>query len=188
MEDLVGCLLIILIIIGSNRKGIKRYSRKRKWRKKQKVKYQVYKIQEAEYIPNNIRYHRVDLLTQNEYRFYERLKQYVYPHGLQILAKIRLADLVNADTDLNRSENASAFAKIKAKHVDFAIAKDMDILIIIELDDSSHQRSDRQERDNFVNEVLLNAGYKVVRTYGDMLPVMKALYDYGYDIERIEKK
>ena len=109
-------------------------------------------IQEYEkerYLQNNIKeyntpYHRVNLLTQNEYLFYERLKKYVYPHGLQILAKIRLADLVNVNKGINKSEWGAAFSRISSKHIDFAIAKDMKVLIIIELDDSSHGRNDRK--------------------------------------------
>ena len=140
-----------------------------------------------EYKPyQNVAYHKVDLLTKNEYQFYQSLKKYVYPHGLQILAKIRLADLVNVNSNLSKSDWASAFSKIKSKHIDFAIARDMNVLAVIELDDSSHYRADRIQRDNFVNSILTQNGYKVIRTYGDMLPVKKALYDLGYDLERLE--
>lgn len=33
---------------------------------------------------------------------------------------------------------------------------------IIELDDTSHDRKDRKERDNFVDEVVESVGYKII--------------------------
>ena len=62
----------------------------------------------------------------------------------------------------------------------------MKVIIIIELDDNSHNRPDRIERDSFVNDVLQSNGYKLVRTYGDMLPVQKALMEIGYDLEKMK--
>ena len=123
---------------------------------------------------------------KNEYLFYERLKKLINPNELQILAKIRLADLVGVNKTSNQAEWGTAFNKIKAKHIDFAIAKDMKVIIIIELDDNSHNRPDRIERDSFVNDVLQSNGYKLVRTYGDMLPVQKALMEIGYDLEKMK--
>ena len=38
---------------------------------------------------------------------------------------------------------------------------------MIELDDSTHERKDRVERDKFVDAVLENTGYLLIRTYGD---------------------
>lgn len=131
-------------------------------------------------------YHRTQLLTQNEYLFYERLKQRINPNELQILAKIRLADLVGVNNTNNPTEWHTAFNKIKSKHIDFAIAKDMKVIMIIELDDNSHNRPDRIERDSFVNEILQNNGYKLVRTYGDMLPVEKALMEIGYNLDTMK--
>lgn len=128
-------------------------------------------------------YHRTQLLTKNEYHFYERLKQRINQNELQILAKIRLADLVGVNNTNNQAEWHTAFNKIKSKHIDFAIAKDMKIIIIIELDDNSHNRPDRIERDSFVNEILQSNGYKLVRTYGDMLPIEQALMEIGYNLE-----
>ena len=55
--------------------------------------------------------------------------------------------------------------KIQAKHVDFVICdKDMHIKVIIELDDSSHDKKDRKERDEFVDLILQSVGYKVIHS------------------------
>lgn len=73
------------------------------------------------------------------------------------------------------------YKKIKSKHIDFAISDNMRIVALIELDDYSHQRSDRQKRDEFVNNALSTAGYNVIRTYGDTNVIKQTLSDLGYD-------
>lgn len=40
----------------------------------------------------------------------------------------------------------------------------MNIKAIVELDDSSHNRQDRKERDDFVDLILRSVGYKVIHT------------------------
>ena len=61
------------------------------------------------------------------------------------------------------------FNKIRSKHIDFALADDdTNIIALIELDDSSHKRQDRVERDIFVDAVLKNTGYTLLRTYGEL--------------------
>lgn len=100
---------------------------------------------------------------------------------MQILAKIRLADLIEINDDIKGKEWWALFGKIKSKHIDFAISDNMRIVALIELDDYSHQRSDRQKRDEFVNNALSTAGYNVIRTYGDTNVIKQTLSDLGYD-------
>lgn len=126
-------------------------------------------------------FHSKYLLTKNEYYFYNKLKTVTEPLNLQILAKIRLADLIEINDDIKGKEWWALFGKIKSKHIDFAISDNMRIVALIELDDYSHQRSDRQKRDEFVNNALSTAGYNVIRTYGDTNVIKKTLSDLGYD-------
>lgn len=120
-------------------------------------------------------YHKKYLLTKNEYYFYKKLKEVTEPLNLQILAKIRLADLIEVNKGLDSQKWGMYFGKIKAKHIDFAIAEDMKIIALIELDDYTHQRADRQERDIFVNNVLDQTGYVLIRSYGDIQQIKKFL-------------
>lgn len=120
-------------------------------------------------------YHKKYLLTKNEYYFYKKLKEITEPLNLQILAKIRLADLIEVNTGLDSQKWGMYFGKIKAKHIDFAIAEDMKIIALVELDDYTHQRADRQERDIFVNDVLTQTGYVLIRTYGDIQQIKNFL-------------
>ena len=56
-------------------------------------------------------------------------------------------------------------AKIQSKHVDFVLSdQNMNIVAILELDDSSHNRPDRQARDAFVDQILTGVGYMVIHT------------------------
>jgi len=61
-------------------------------------------------------------------------------------------------------ENRGAINKIDRKHVDFLICdpKTLKPRFGIELDDSSHQRPDRVERDEFVDGVFAAAGLPLV--------------------------
>lgn len=117
------------------------------------------------------------VLTKREYDFYKKLKPLADKCGLCIYTKVRLADLIEPKP---KSENPlwmECFNKIKAKHIDFALADDdTNIIVLIELDDRSHERPDRIERDDFVNAVLKNTGYTLLRTYGGLDEIKRYLY------------
>jgi very-short-patch-repair endonuclease len=80
-----------------------------------------------------------------------------------IFAKVRLADLVwlPKGTESRQSHQN----RVQSKHLDFVICDRATVrpLVAIELDDSSHSRADRVERDVFLNEVLAAAGLPFVR-------------------------
>ena len=122
-------------------------------------------------------YRKAHLLTNNELRFYGYLKRVADKQGFVILSKIRMADLVEP-TSLNRREYYRAFGRIKAKHVDFALARpeDLRIVLLIELDDASHKPGN--ERDAFVEWVYAAVGYKLLRVkngYGLEEEITKAM-------------
>ena len=114
-------------------------------------------------------YNAKTILTDREYKFYRKLKPLADKYGLSIFTKVRLADLVEPKPKAENPFWMECFNKIKAKHIDFALADDeTSIVALIELDDKSHSRPDRIERDDFVNAVLKNTGYTLLRTYGDL--------------------
>ena len=51
----------------------------------------------------------------------------------------------------------------------------MEVKFLIELDDSSHNRPDRMERDDFINKVCKKTGYVLIRTTGDISEIEKFL-------------
>ena len=102
------------------------------------------------------------LLTKNEWYAHKRLKEIADAKGYIICPKVRLLDIV--EPRKGEKDWKSLFYKIQAKHVDFVICDSgMKIKAIIELDDTTHDKKDRQERDTFVDEVLRSVGYKVIR-------------------------
>ncbi|WP_295066914.1 DUF2726 domain-containing protein [Ruminococcus sp.] len=114
-------------------------------------------------------YNAKTILTDREYEFYKRLKPLADEYGLSVYSKVRLADLIEPKPKAENPYWMECFNKIKAKHIDFALAdEDTAIVALIELDDTSHSRPDRVERDDFVNAVLENTGYTLLRTYGDL--------------------
>ena len=103
------------------------------------------------------------LLTKNEWYEYKKLKRFANEKDLQVCPKVRLLDLVEPRKGTEHYK--SLFYKIQAKHVDFLICdQDLHIKAVVELDDNSHKKTDRQERDRFVDQVLTSCGFKVIRT------------------------
>lgn len=101
------------------------------------------------------------LLTRNEWHEYKKLKEYAAVHGLQICPKVRLLDIV--EPRRGEANYMSYMGKIKSKHVDFLICdQDLHIKGILELDDSSHDKADRKNRDALVDEILQDVGYTVI--------------------------
>ena len=121
-------------------------------------------------------YRSKPILTDREYGFYVKLRELADEYGLQIFTKVRLADLIEPKDRSDLSLWWECFNKIKAKHIDFALAdRDTNIILLIEPDDSTHARADRIERDEFVDAVLDNTGYTLMRTYGETEEIEKFL-------------
>jgi len=115
-------------------------------------------------------YQQKDLLTPRELKFYANLRNIAQTYNLSIICKIRLADIVEPNPNLNRKAWYSAFGKITQKHIDFALTdpNDMKIICLIELDDTTHYKKDRIERDVFVNDIFNQVGIKLIRTWGEL--------------------
>ena len=102
------------------------------------------------------------LLTKAERSFYEVLCQAV-DSRLAVFAKIRLWDLLYLPKGV---ENAQAHRnRVQSKHVDFVLCDRAALkpVLVIELDDASHERESRQARDSLVDDILAAAGLPVLR-------------------------
>lgn len=110
---------------------------------------------------------RDDFLSPAELSFY-RILSTVIADQAAIFTKVRLADIFFV---ARPNENRSYFGRISQKHVDFLLCEPNTAkpLLGIELDDSSHKRAKRKERDEFVNQVFQAAQLPLVR-----LPVQRA--------------
>jgi very-short-patch-repair endonuclease len=107
---------------------------------------------------------RENFFSKNELNFYKQLQKEVDNSNLTIFAKVRLADLI--EPKKHDSTWQAHFNKICSKHVDFLLYDTTadEPKLIIELDDRSHDRADRQERDTFVDQALQQAGIPILHT------------------------
>lgn len=103
------------------------------------------------------------LLTRHEWYEFKKLREFARAKNLIICPKVRLLDIIVPRED--KKNRKALLWKVQSKHVDFVICdENMHIKAILELDDSSHDRQDRIERDHFVDEILTSVGYKVIHT------------------------
>lgn len=79
-----------------------------------------------------------------------------------IFAKVRLLDLLTVGPGDGRQ---AAFNRVQAKQIDFLLCElaTSRPVLALELDDRSHQQSDRRARDAFVEEVLEVIGLPALR-------------------------
>lgn len=110
-------------------------------------------------------------LSNSEASFYHFLKQMV-GENVGIFPHVALRDLVSV-SGVGKSDFYKYYNQIDRKQVDFLLvdSKTLKPMLVIELDDSSHQRADRVQRDEFVEKVLENAKIPIAR-----IPV-KQTYD-----------
>lgn len=104
---------------------------------------------------------RDDFLSAAELSFYRVLVMALDGSHL-VCPKVNLADIFFV---ARPNENQSYRNKIDRKHVDFLLLDPttMKPIMGVELDDASHARRDRQDRDEFVDQVFEAAGMPLVR-------------------------
>lgn len=105
---------------------------------------------------------RDHFLSPAELNFYKVL-QFVVNNKAIINCKVNLSDIIWV-----KSNDPSTYRiytnKIDRKHVDFLLCHPQTLqpLLALELDDKSHQRKDRKERDAFVDSAFKAAGIAVL--------------------------
>lgn len=114
-------------------------------------------------LPRNLPYlARGQLVTKSELKFYKSLSKAVQD-DFQIFAMVRIADLLRVEK--GNKHRRKWLNKILAKHIDFVLCDPGSLkpLVCLELDDVSHQRPDRIERDKFVNLAFKSAHLPLLR-------------------------
>jgi len=107
-------------------------------------------------------YHtRGTLLTRGEAAFYAALVKAVAGDAI-IAMKVRAADLISCSVDAWEKGFGDMVAK---HHLDFVLCcrRTTHIIVAIELDDRSHERSDRKRRDKFLSQAFFDAGIPLIR-------------------------
>lgn len=128
---------------------------------------------------SNLPYKKKDyLLSVAEKDFYRVLSEVADKNNVLLFAKVRMEDLLWLPRGTeNRFGERN---RIKSRHVDFVLCDKENVrpLVAIELDDSSHAREDRVERDSFVDKAM-NAA---------KLPLFHQKVQYSYNPQELEDK
>lgn len=101
------------------------------------------------------------IFSPKEGYFYRDVRPIADKLGLIVFTKMRVADLLYIPKG---TENEKVwFNRIKAKHIDFILVdSNYKVRLLVEVDDSTHNRSDRQARDEEVNEMFRQQGLEVL--------------------------
>lgn len=118
------------------------------------------------------------LLTPAERSFFGVLQQALSPE-YHLLAKVRLADVIEVRRGIGGKRRQSAFNRISAKHVDFVACDPQTFRVVgvIELDDTSHRAAKRQQRDKFMDAALAAAAIPILHVAAQRTYAVAALRD-----------
>ena len=103
--------------------------------------------------------------TLNELIFYQTLLEICKELDLILFSQVSLYNIIEVKKNLSKSLQTTYFNKINKKSIDFVLVdkKNCRIKLCIELDDNTHKRKDRIQRDNFINEVFKQLNINLLR-------------------------
>lgn len=121
---------------------------------------------------------RSGLFSEAEARFLRALRE-AAPEA-DVFGKVRLEDVIVAKRGLSKSERASARGRIKSRHVDFVLTdpKSTRVLLVVELDDSTHLSERAKKVDAFKDGALSAAG----------VPLLRVRASASYDVEDLSRR
>lgn len=94
-----------------------------------------------------------EFITENELKLYKVLKKVAYELKLDIFTQVALNRILEIN---NRRKQQQLRNRIDRKSIDFVLydEKTKNIVCCIELDDSTHEREERIERDLFLDKIF----------------------------------
>lgn len=105
-------------------------------------------------------YSKKKLMTESEYNFYLKLKDLEIKYNYKIIPQINLASIIKKNnntyyyTDLFRNIN---YALLSSDY--------QEVLVLIELNDKSHNTKKRRKRDSKVEEICNDVGIPLLKFY-----------------------
>ncbi|CAD5551470.1 DUF2726 domain-containing protein [Escherichia coli] len=104
-------------------------------------------------------------MTAREREFFCEFCRALAGYPLLVMAQVRLVDVVQVCPGFSEAENRRLFRQISQWHCDYVVVdqRDFTVRAIIELDDRSHLRPERQRRDALFNLVVIQAGIPLHR-------------------------
>jgi very-short-patch-repair endonuclease len=117
------------------------------------------------------------LMTKAEHEFFKVLQE-IIKDKYYIIPQVQLSDIVQVEK--YEKQKQTYRNKIDRKSVDFVLFNKEYFTphLVIELDDSTHLREDRQARDSFLNNLLNKVGLKIIHIKTES----------GYDYKEISDK
>lgn len=107
---------------------------------------------------------RFDFLTPSEKAYFKQLHAHCAALGQFVFVKVRLEDLIYIPQRITWSDRSAMRGFVKSRHIDFVVTdSECNVQYCVELDDPSHLRTDRQERDRKVERILEMAGIRLIR-------------------------
>lgn len=135
-----GIIVVILALVSTRRKGAERI-----------IERKEYEFTRRDYIMTRVEgelFRRLENMAGDRY--------YIFP-------QVHLSSLL--DHKVNGQNWKGALSTIQRKSVDFALVDRVSLrtVYVVELDDTSHDQPDRQQRDGLVEKLLLGADIPLVR-------------------------
>lgn len=117
-------------------------------------------------------YTKKQFLTGNELEFFNRLRSACGP-SLLVLPQVSMGALMNTTLKESHPRFWEARNKFSQKIVDFVIcdAKSVTVLLLVELDDKTHQKTKDAQRDSISHL----AGYRTLRYWSRNKPSVSEL-------------
>ena len=114
-----------------------------------------------------------EFITENELKLYKVLKKVAYELKLDIFTQVALNRILEIN---NRRKQQQLRNRIDRKSIDFVLydEKTKKIVCCIELDDSTHEREERIERDLFLDKI-----------YKDTIKLIRIKVQNYYDYDKI---
>lgn len=105
------------------------------------------------------------ITTLNELKFYNVLLEVAKELDLILFCQVSLYNIVSMREDLDYRTRETYFNKIASKSIDFVLVNKSNcrIRLCIELDDTTHKRRKRRERDAFINKLFRDLGINLLR-------------------------
>jgi hypothetical protein len=118
-----------------------------------------------------LQYRRRPALFSAAERSFAGVLDQVLDGRYRVYGKVRVADLIEPLPGKDRRIWQKAFNRISAKHFDFVICSSSDLVpvVVIELDDRSHQKHKRQQRDELLQQICVQVQLPLIR-----VPAQKA--------------
>ena len=98
---------------------------------------------------------KIYVTTLNEMKFYSVLLEIAKELDYIVFSQVSLYNIISLKENLDYSTHTKYFNKIASKSIDFVLVdKKCRIKLCIELDDYTHKKKNRVERDIFINELF----------------------------------